>query len=358
MNPTPEKKKKLFRERSKQERFTLIAAGPVLLFLVGALFYLWGERFVGTDNAYIKSDKVLIAAEVSGRVTAISVKDNDRVKVGQVLFQIDKAPYEIAFAQADANLAAVKSDVEAQRATYQARIADLKSAEDNVRYQQGEYNRYAQLVKTGAGAKQRLDEAQHDRDTAVSSANAAKQAVAAVLSQLGGNPDEPLEQNARYRQAKALLDKVRLDLDRTDVKAPIDGVVANVNAVVGSYVTTALPLFSLVDDAHPWVEANFKETDLTYVRPGQPALIDVDTYPSHEWRAKVISVTPATGAEFSILPPQNASGNWVKVVQRIMVRLEFENYKGAPPLAAGMSANVDIDTRYRRISRMFGFGAE
>jgi membrane fusion protein (multidrug efflux system) len=355
---TGQKTRLKFSERPRNERLALMFAGPVAIFLIGAVFYLTGDRYVDTDNAYVKADKISISAEVAGRIAEVNVKDNAHVDQGQVLFTIDRAPYEIAQHQAEGNLASTRADIESVRADYLQKQAELAQAESNVQLQNKDYERYAEIVKSGATTVQRYEQARYARDAALANLNAAKQAVSSALAKLGGDPDAPVGEYPRVKQAQATLDKAKLDLDRTEIRAPSSGVVANVMAEPGEYVLTGLPLFSLVDDKHLWVEANFKETDLTHVRAGQWAHIRVDTFPGHEWLAKVASITPATGAEFSILPPQNSSGNWVKIVQRIMVRLEFEKQDNGkvPQLAAGMSADVSIDTRFSRLTRFFGAG--
>jgi membrane fusion protein (multidrug efflux system) len=351
------KTKLKFSDRPRRERLALLLAGPVLITLIGAVFYLTGDRYVDTDNAYVKANKVSISAEVTGHIAQVNVKDNAHVEAGQVLFTLDRAPYEIALHQAEGNLANTRADIESLHADYLQKQAELAQAESIVQLQNKDYERFAQIVKSGAVTVQRFEQVRYARDAALANLNAAKQAVASALAKLGEDPKAPAENPPRIKQMQAALDKARLDLARTEIKAPSSGIAANVRAEPGENVIAGLPLFSVVDDQHLWVEANFKETDLTHVRPGQWAHIRVDTFPGHEWLARVVSITPATGAEFSILPPQNSSGNWVKVVQRIMVRLEFEKQdEKVPQLAAGMSADVSIDTRFSRLTRFFGAG--
>jgi len=351
------KSKMKFAERPRRERLALLLAGPIALILIGAAFYLTGDRYVDTDNAYVKANKASISAEVAGRIAEVNVKDNAHVEAGQVLFTLDRVPYEIALHREEGNLANTRADIESLRADYMQKKAELAQAESNAQLQNKDYERYAEIVKSGAVTVQRFEQVRYARDAAAANLNAAKQAVSSALAKLGGDTDTPTADHPRIKQAQAALDKAKLDLERTEIKASSAGVVANLTAEPGEYVLTGLPLFSVVDDRHLWVEANFKETDLTHVRPGQWAHIRIDTFPGHEWLARVASITPATGAEFSILPPQNSSGNWVKIVQRIMVRLEFEKQDSkAPQLAAGMSADVSIDTRFSRLTRFFGAG--
>lgn len=351
------KTKLKFSERPQRERWALLLAGPVLITLIGAVFYLTGDRYVGTDNAYVKANKVPVSAEIVGRIAEVNIKDNTHVDVGQVLFTIEREPYLIALRRAEGNLANKRADLVSLWADYAQKQAELAQAESNAQLQSKDYERYAEMVKSGATTVQRYDQARNARDNAVASLNAARQAVSSALAKLSGDPKMPVEEHPRYKQAQAELDKAKLDLERTAVKATISGIVANVTMRPGEYVTAGQPLFGIVDDKNLWVEANFKETDLTHVRAGQWAHIRIDTFPGREWLAKVASITPATGAEFSILPPQNSSGNWVKIVQRIMVRLEFEKQDDhAPQLAAGMSADVSIDTRFSLLTRFFGAG--
>jgi membrane fusion protein (multidrug efflux system) len=347
-----------FSDRPRRERLAFLLSGPVAIILIGAVFYLMGDRYVETDNAYVKANKVSISAEIAGRIAQVNIKDNVHVEQGQVLFTLDCASFEIALHQAEGNLANTRADIESLRADYLQKQAELTQVESNVQLQNKDYERYAQIMKSGAATVQRFDQARYARDAAIASVSAAKQAISSALAKLGGDPNTPIEEHPRFKQAQAALDKAKLDLERTEIKAPSSGIVANVTARPGEYVLTGLPLFSLVDDQHIWVEANFKETDLTHVRAGQWVHITIDTFPGHEWLARVASISPASGAEFSILPPQNSSGNWVKVVQRIMVRLEFEPRKNEqlPQLSSGMSADVSIDTRYSRFMRFLGFG--
>lgn len=339
-----------------QRHLALLIGGPLLVLVVGVALFLFGGRFVETDNAYVKANKVSISAEVTGRVISVDVTDNARVKSGQQLFVIDREPFEIAVAAAEANLAKVSADIDSMKADYWQKQAELEGAEENVRYQEVEFNRYDKLSKSNAVALARVDQARHDRDTALQNRDALKQELASELAKIGGDADMPKEEHPEYMQAQAQLDKAELDLSHVVVVAPADGIVSNLNLRPGAYVTAGVPLFSEVDDKHVWIEANFKETDLTHVKPGQHAEMTVDAYPGKKWDAVVASITPATGAEFSILPSQNSSGNWVKVVQRVMVRIELTSYDGAPQLSAGMSANARIDTGHTRLTRWFSAG--
>lgn len=349
-------KKRTWKDDGKPRgrKLFVLLLGPLAVVVAGLVFYLFTGRYTSTDDAYIKADKTSITTEVSGRIAQVHVKDNTYVSAGDLLFEIDPEPFQIAVHKAEANLANVRADIESQRAEYHQKMADLAKAEAEVKYRELEYNRYHDLAERRAVSQEKSDETEYDLNTAREELAAAKQGVETLKAKLDGDPDLPMEQYSRYRQAQAELEKAQLDLKRVQLRAPCDGVAANVNMNPGEYTFAGLPLFTLVDEKNPWIEANFKETDLTHVRPGQDAVIKVDTYPGERWHAKVVSVSPATGAEFSILPAENSSGNWVKVVQRIMVRLELTDTDGKPPLRAGMSTIVKIDTGARRITRMFG----
>lgn len=332
--------------------------GPLVLIVVGAGFYLLGDRYVSTDNAYIKAKKTSISAEVSGKIIEVKVQDNTRVAKGEELFMIDPEPFQIAVDRAQANLENVRTQIESLRSDYLQKKAQLGQAEESLRYYQQEYDRFQKLAKKKVVPQEKSDAMEHDYNNAVQARDADEQAVEAVKAKLGGAVDVPVDQQPQYLQAKAELEKAKYDLSRVKVVAPSDGVVANVNIEPGEYTAAGLPLFTLVNDHDVWVEANFKETDLTYVRAGQAATIEVDTYPGVKWDATVSSVTPATGAEFSILPAQNSSGNWVKVVQRIMVRMDLKQTRGKPPLVAGMSTVTTIDTGANRLERLLGEAPE
>jgi membrane fusion protein, multidrug efflux system len=343
--------------KPRSRKMTVLIFGPLALLVIGAGFYLFGDRYISTDNSYVKAEKTSISAEVSGRIIKVNVKDNSRVAKGDELFLIDPEPFQIAVNRAEANMNNVRAEIESMRSDYLQKQAELARAEESVRYRANEHDRYKDLVDKLAASKEKSAQAHYEFNTAVKERDAARQEVESLKAKLGGDAEIATDNHPRFKQAKAELEKAQLDLSRVKIIAPSDGVVANVTMEPGEYTATGLPLFTLVNDRAQWIEANFKETDLTHVRPGQHAELKVDTYPGVTWDAKVISITPATGSEFSILPAQNSSGNWVKVVQRIMVRLELEDNKGKPPLAAGMSTYVTVDTGANRLDRMVGSGA-
>jgi membrane fusion protein (multidrug efflux system) len=335
----------------------LLIAVPVVAVAGALLWYLWGGRYVGTENAYVKADIVHISAEVSGRVVEVAIEDHAQVKAGDLLLKIDPEPYKLALDQAEAELDQTRSRVAALRAEYREAVAEQKEAEDKVQFYDAQRNRQKRLADKGVGRAFFFEEADANADAARTRVTAARQKMQRVLAQLGGKPDIETADHPLVREKVAARDRAKLDLDRTVVRAPLGGLAVNVKLLPGEHVRAATPLFALISDASPWVEANFKETELTYVRPGQSATVVLDIYPDVTWQAEVASISPATGAEFALLPPQNASGNWVKVVQRLPVKLKLKPSDAADvlPLRAGMTATVTVDTkRERRISTLFG----
>lgn len=328
-------------------RGVLLGAVPLLVLAVATYGYLHAGRFVDTDNAYVKSDKAMVTAQITGNAIAVMVHDNDRVEVGEELLRIDPQPFELALARADAALDQARNEVAAMKVAYRQALAELELNEVNARYAATEHRRQADLNRVGIGTEVDLDAAEHSLDTALRQVDVAKQRAAQLLIGLHGNPDVEVELHPRYLEAKAARDAAALDLARTSVKAPFAGVVSN-TPTVGDYIERGKPAMSLVADRGMWVEANFKETDLTHVRSGQAAEVSVDTYPGVQWQGRVQSISEATGAEFALLPAQNATGNWVKVVQRIPVRIVLDVHEGDPPLRAGMSATVKVDTEHSR----------
>ncbi len=305
-------------------------------------------RYVETDDAYIQSARTVISADVSGRVLAIEVHDNQRVTKGQVLYRLDPHSYEVAVADATAQLGMARLQVEALKATYQQKLADSKGAQETLDYAQREYDRQKKLLGSGVASQSQFDQASNALEVARQKVASTQHDIGNVLAQLGGNPDIPVGDHPMVQRAQAVVDAKQIDLNDTVIRAPDNGIVTKVEQLqVGNYMTAATPVFSLMSD-NVWVEANFKETELTHMRPGQAATISVDTYPDADCRGKVASLSPGTGLTFSLLPPENATGNWVKVVQRLPVRLSVDCSSADVPLHAGLSVTVEIDTQYRR----------
>jgi membrane fusion protein (multidrug efflux system) len=318
-------------------------AGPVLvLALFGAEWYS-SSRSVNTDNAYVKADRVMISSQVAGRVVQVLVGQNQAVQKGQLLFRLDPEPLKIALDAAEARLAKVRDDSGASRAGVHEADAALRAAEETLRWSEQEFQRQKELRARELVAQKSLDDAAH----ALSNARAERDSAAAALDKarqsLGGGPGAALEQLPDYREAVAVRDRARLDLAHADVYAPIGGIIGEHDLQPGEYLAVGQTALPLVATDPVWIEANFKETDLARMRVGQTADVRIDSYPRHHWKARIISISPSSGAEFSVLPPQNATGNWVKVVQRIPVKLELtESPADAPVLRAGMSAEVSV----------------
>lgn len=333
-------------------RFALIVAiallGPVAAALLGGYFYFASGRFVSTDNAYVKADKIVVSADISGRVVEVFVDTDQVVKRGTLLFRIDPEPLRIALARAEALLAASIQEVGAIRALYDQKVARLTLAEGDLAYQQQNHERQDALTRTGVVSRSGMDTAERTLRNARDQILIATQEIAEVRARLGGDPARPAEEQPSVREARAARDRAALDLSRTEVYAPVDGIVTNFDLQPGEYVTAGTTVFSIVGTENVWIQANYKETDLTFVKVGQRATVHIDMFPDGPRTAVVASISPATGAEFALLPPQNATGNWVKVVQRLPVRLRLEQAADAPALRAGMSVIVEIDTQHRR----------
>jgi membrane fusion protein (multidrug efflux system) len=316
----------------------------VLIVLIGGWLYVTSGRFASTDNAYVQADHVTVAPQIGGRVVEVKVRENQAVQKGDVLLRIDSEPLQIAVARLQAQVDTVKSLLGAARNGYQGAQADLRSSAADLAYKEQQFERNKELRARGLIAQQALDDAANNLAAARAKQDSNNAAVSKAQNLLGGLPQTPDEQLAGYKLALAQLAQAKLDLDHATVYAPMDGIVGKTSLQPGDFLAPGQAAMPLIANTL-WVEANFKETDLTHVRVGQPASIEVDTFPGKKWQARVASISPASGAEFSILPAQNATGNWVKIVQRIPVRLSIEeaNHDGMI-LRAGMSTNVDIDT--------------
>ena len=336
----------------KTRRFVAIVAiallGPIAAALIGGYFYFASGRFVATDNAYVKADKIVVSADISGRVVEVFVDSDQVVKRGALLFRIDPEPLRIALARAEAQLSAAIQEVGAIRALYDQKVARLTLAEGDLAYQQQHHERQDALSRTGVVSRSGMDTAERALRNARDQILISTQEIAEVRARLGGDPARPAEEQPTVRDARAARDRAALDLARTEVRAPVDGIVTNFDLQPGEYVTAGTTVVSIVGTENTWIQANFKETDLTFVKVGQRATVHIDMFPDGPRTATVLSISPATGAEFALLPPQNATGNWVKVVQRLPVRLRLEIAADAPELRAGMSVIVEIDTQHRR----------
>ena len=330
------------------KRTVFLIVIPLLAICVGLYLYAAGGRYVSTDNAYVKANVIIISPEISGRVTSVLVVDNQAVEANDILLQLDSSPLEIKLNRARAQMAVIRTELESLRADYGETVVQAQQAEDKVRHLDKRYKRQRKLLKQGLSSEEKHDEAKHDLQVARREVQIIQQRVQRVLAQLGGNEKLPVDQHPRYLTAQTTYDQAVVDLKATTIRAPASGVVSNMKLQVGEYTQAGKPIFSLIENQPIWVEANLKETQLTHILPGQQATIVADAYPNKTWESVVSSIAPATGAEFSILPPQNASGNWVKVVQRIPINLVITDPANGPQLRAGMTVSVRIDTRRKR----------
>jgi membrane fusion protein (multidrug efflux system) len=334
------------RKSRRSKRFILLVVIPVIALLAGSVIYLLDGRYVETDDAYVKATKVPISAEVSGRIKIVLVKTNQPVKTGELLFQLDPAPFELAIKKAEAQLAQVRTNIEALKASYTQQQAEISLAQTNYGFALKEQKRQANLVAKKYTSSSSYDDAEQNAELASLKLVAAKKDLKRIAANLGGNVDIPVEQQPDYLAALADLEQAKLDLAHTRVSAPMDGHI-NTAPNPGQYLNAGQTVMALVVDKQPWVEANFTEKDLTYVKPGQPVSISIDTYPDTTWTGEVESLSPATSAEFSLLPAQNATGNWVKIAQRVPVRIRLKDTSGKPALRAGLSAITEIDTGHK-----------
>jgi len=340
------------RRNRRWTRTLLMAVVPFVLVAGGSYVWVTGGRFQETENANLRQARVTIASEAPGRIVETTIADNKLVKAGDTLFVVDPEPYRIALSQADAALAAAQLNVEQLRAAYSQAQAQEKVAAGEVDYFQAELDRQTALSKKGVSTQATLDSARRDLVKAQDELAAAQQAVIGAKAALGGDPSIKTDDHPAVLSALAARDKAAYDLNLTTVRAPADGVIYQAASFrPGQLVAAGTPLFALVETNESWVDANFKETQLTNLKVGQPADVTFDTFPDRPLHAVVESIGAGTGAEFSLLPAQNATGNWVKVTQRIPVRLKVEPSDAELLLRSGMSATVEVDTGVER-----GFG--
>jgi membrane fusion protein (multidrug efflux system) len=344
-------------------RWALFALLPLAL-IAGTYGYVSGGQVMSTDDAYVEADKVGISTDVSAIVKEIDVSNNQEVTAGQALFRMDDLPFRLALERAEAQVGIVRNDLTALKANYADMAAQIQQAQYDVDYYDREFHRQQDLATKNVASQQTFDTARHNLQTAQQKLASLNQQLAAIAANLNGDPGIPVEQHPRYRDAVAQRDEAARQLDHTVVTAPFAGIVTNVPAIApGKYLQASMTAFYLVATDHLWVDSNPKETELTYVRPGQPVTVTVDAYPDAEWHGTIESISPAAAQEFSLLPAQNTSGNWVKVVQRIPMRVRVDTSdKNLPPLRAGMSVEVDVDTGHTRglphfLTALFG-GAE
>jgi membrane fusion protein (multidrug efflux system) len=366
-NPAPtrikiaaEPRRRLMAGLRRYRRLLLLVVLPLVALIAGLTFYLNGGRYVTTDDAYVGAQKVLITPDISGKIISVAVKEGQSVSTGDTMFQIDPVPFQLALAQARAKLADAKTSHDNLVANVKLYSQTIELVNTGIALKQRDVERKSSLVKSSAGSQLDLDNSATAVVTAQAQLQLIKQQNSTALNQLLGNPELPLEQFPAYMQAKAALDDAQRNLDLTTVRAPMNGVATQVDQIqLGRFVAAGTPVFSVIDTSKPWVDANPKESDFTYVAVGQPVTIDVDAFPNHVFKGIVGSLSPGTGAQFAILPPQNATGNFVKVVQRVPVRIYFDSHdKYVQKLKAGMSAYTSIDTGHRRsLAALLGFSA-
>jgi membrane fusion protein (multidrug efflux system) len=345
----PEPEKSPHSRRRRWLRWTLFALLPLAL-AGGGYWYVTGGRVMSTDNAYVEADKVGISTDISGIVKEIDVGNNQQVEDGQVLFRLDDLPFRLALERADAQVGNVRNDLNALKANYRDMLAQIKQAQDDIDYYDREFHRQQDLAAKNISSQQTFDAARRNLQNAQHKLASLDQQLAAIAANLNGDPNIAVEQHPRYRDAVAQRDEAARQLDHTVVKAPFAGIVTNVPSIApGKYLQASMTAFYLVAADHVWVDANPKETELTNVRAGQLVTVTVDTYPDVQWRGSIESISPAAAQEFSLLPAQNTSGNWVKVVQRIPMRVRLDTGdKSLPQLRAGMSVEVNVDTGHQR----------
>ncbi len=334
--------------RKQRIRRILFALLPIAI-VAGGYYYVIGGQIMSTENAYVQADMVGISTDVSGIVSEIKVRDNQKVAAGDILFKLDDRQFSYALNRADAQIGIVRNDLDALKASYRNMQGQIQQAQTDIDFYTIGFKRQQELASRSIASQATFDQAQHDLQNAQQRQALLKDQLAGIAANLNGNPDAPIEDHPRYKDAVAMRAEAARQLDHTVVRAPMSGIVTNVPSLQpGQYLAAATNAFSVVSDDHVWVQASPKETELTYVKPGQKVTVTVDTYPDEEWTGTVDSISPASASSFSLLPAENSSGNWVKVVQRIPMRVRIETPSDKPALRAGMSVVIDVDTGHAR----------
>jgi membrane fusion protein (multidrug efflux system) len=367
VNPTfegarPGASTSLWADKARLRR-VLMFGGVGAFLAVAAAFYLTSGRYVSQEDSYVHANKLMVSTDVSGLVKSVDVHEGQKVRAGQVLFTLDPQPFQIALENAQAALAQARLDVESTRATYRAAMAQIAAQRAMVNVNQQTYTRYQALAKQNAIAAMQVDTQRAAVLNAQATMASLQQNAATQLAKLNGDPNLPAEKTPDFLKAKAAVDEAQRQLDHATVRAPFAGTVGEVDSLQpGTLVISALSAFTTTSAVglignQLWISADMKETELTHVRIGQPVEIDVDTYPGCKWAGHIDSVSAGSDSSFSALPAENASGNWVKVVQRIPVRVAIDkpvndHAQCAMPLRAGMSTVISIDTGHRRWYRL------
>jgi membrane fusion protein (multidrug efflux system) len=335
----------------QSHRRLLLVGGPILLLVGILIIYLFSGRYISTDNAYIRAAQATISSNVSGQVLKINIKDNQVVHRGDTLFRIDDRLFKLAVENAMAKLVSARLQVDSLKAIYQQQMANVAAAQSTFIFEQEEYERQKKLASSGISSQMQLNKAANTFNTVKQHLVAAKQELVRDLVNLGNNADIAVDQHPLVQQAQAVLDKVKLDLFYTAITAPMDGIVTKVEQLqVGDYINVGAPVFALISNKDIWVEANFKENQINYMRPGQHVTIEIDAYPDLNLQGHVVTLSPGTGSVFSLLPAENATGNWVKISQRLPVRIELDKVQDWDLLHSGLSVTVDVDTKHSRFS--------
>lgn len=348
----------LLQDKRRLQRVGMIG-GVVVVVVASAAFWLTGGRYTGTDNAYVRAAKLMVTTDVSGIVQTVNVRQGQFVHKNDILFTLDPQQFQIAVDDDQAALDQTALDLNALKATYKGEVGAINAQQATVKLNEITYKRYLALAKSNAISAQQLDDARETLRASQASLVTQQQTAQTNLAKLKGNADLPLEKYPAYMQARATLAEAKRQLSHTVVRAPFDGVVGEVDSLQpGTLVVSSLSSFTttssvgMVSSTDLWVSADMKETDLTYVHEGNDVEFTVDTYPGHVWHGTVEAISRASDSAFSVLPAENSSANWVKVVQRIPVRIKINTRPGDPPLRAGMSVLVSIDTGHRRWWRM------
>src|SRR6476661_4461589 len=349
--------------RQKSWRRPLMFALLPVVLVVGGYFYVTGGAVMSTDNAYVQADMVGLSTDVAGIVTQVLVHDNQKVAKGDVLFKLDDLQFRLALDRAEAQIGNTRNDLVALQTSYRNMQAQVDQAQKDVDFNMVNFKRQEQLLANNFTPKATFDAARNTLQGSQQKLASLQQQLTGIAANLNGDPDAPIENHPRYKDAVATRDEAARQLAHTIVRAPFAGAVTNVPSLQpGQYLAAAAVAFNIVSTDHVWVQASPKETELTYVKPGQKVTVDVDTYPGERWAGTVDSISPASASSFSLLPAENTSGNWVKVVQRIPMRVLVNNAPGKPPLRVGMSVEVDVDTGHARgfpgfITGLFGSGS-
>lgn len=334
--------------KKSRKRILMFALLPVAL-MVGGYLYVTGGAVMSTDNAYVQADMVGLSTDVSGIVTDVLVHDNQKVAKGDVLFKLDDLPFRLALDRAEAQIGNTRNDLVALQASYRNMQSQVEQAKTDVDFNNVNFKRQQQLITNDFTPRATFDAARNTLQASQQKLASLEAQLAGIAANLNSNPDAPIEDHPRYKDALAARNEAARQLSHTVVKAPFAGIVTNVPSLQpGQYLAAAATAFNIVSTDHVWVQASPKETELTYVKPGQKATVDVDSYPGERWIGTVESISPASASSFSLLPAENSSGNWVKVVQRIPMRIRVNNAPDKPSLRVGMSVELNVDTGHER----------